>query len=316
GRRPRAARRDPAPPARRRRLGRGGAAPLAQRGGQPADLAGRQPAPLLRGGARLGRRRGAARGRRPSLALARPRAPLHLHVRRRGGRHPRAAERCRRPRRHRRRRAHVQLDRAGVALRPRDRRRVSPACAPAAGGDPPPLPRRGRRLRGRRAGHGGAARRVPRGARKRYAGVRRHRLGGGDARADRRGAVPARRPAARGRSPPGAPPHRFMSQRKPARSPYLVGPRYDWAFFLMPPLAALVVGILISGTSFAEAVFELGGGEVTMAGLVIGTIIHAHLVAVFFRSHGNRDIFRLYPWRFVAVPLIVWALVVSSTWMA
>src|SRR5690606_31879553 len=77
-----------------------------------------------------------------------------------------------------------------------------------------------------------------------------------------------------------------------------------------------VVGILISGTSFAEAVFELGGGEVTMAGLVIGTIIHAHLVAVFFRSHGNRDIFRLYPWRFVAVPLIVWALVVSSTWMA
>lgn len=100
------------------------------------------------------------------------------------------------------------------------------------------------------------------------------------------------------------------------RSPYIVGPVYDWAFFLAPPALALWLGIMISGTAFADAPLAVAGAETTAAGILIGTIIHAHLVAVFFRSHANTGIFRLYPYRFVAVPIILWVAIVSSTWLA
>jgi hypothetical protein len=100
------------------------------------------------------------------------------------------------------------------------------------------------------------------------------------------------------------------------RSPYLVGPRYDWAFFLLPPLASLVIGIFISGTAFTDNEILIAGQDATWAGLVIGTIIHAHLVAVFFRSHGNRDIFKMYRFRFVVVPIVLWIVIVASTWVA
>ena len=100
------------------------------------------------------------------------------------------------------------------------------------------------------------------------------------------------------------------------RSPYLVGPLYDWAFFLLPPLASLVIGILISGTAFTEDEILIAGQDATWAGLVIGAIIHAHLVAVFFRSHGNRDIYKLYRFRFVVVPIVLWLVIVASTWVA
>ena len=100
------------------------------------------------------------------------------------------------------------------------------------------------------------------------------------------------------------------------RSPYLVGPVYDWAFFLLPPVASLLIGILISGTAFTDDEILVAGQDITWAGLVIGTIIHAHLVAVFFRSHGNRDIFRLYRFRFVVVPVVLWVAIVASTWVA
>lgn len=102
----------------------------------------------------------------------------------------------------------------------------------------------------------------------------------------------------------------------PSRSPYIVGPAFDWAFFLLPPLLALGLGIAISGTPFSDTPFRLLGQEKTGAGLLVGTIIHAHLVAVFFRSHGNPTIFRLYPLRFLLVPVVAWAAIRGSTVIA
>jgi hypothetical protein len=99
-------------------------------------------------------------------------------------------------------------------------------------------------------------------------------------------------------------------------SPYVVGPVYDWVFFLLPPLAALCAGIAISGTSFASAAIELNGNETTGAGFLVGVLIHAHLVAVFFRSHGNAEIFRLHPVRFIVVPIVLWIALVSIEWLA
>jgi hypothetical protein len=97
---------------------------------------------------------------------------------------------------------------------------------------------------------------------------------------------------------------------------YIVSPGYDWAFFLLPPVTALWLGIMISGSAFADVGFEIAGGESTGAGLLIGTVIHAHLVAVFFRSHNNPAIFRLYPLRFILVPITLWLALVSSVWLA
>ncbi|EPX56096.1 hypothetical protein D187_007438 [Cystobacter fuscus DSM 2262] len=103
-----------------------------------------------------------------------------------------------------------------------------------------------------------------------------------------------------------------MSASSDRPSPYIVGPAYDWAFFLLPPLGALALGVAISGTAFSGEPFVLWGREKTLAGLLVGSLIHAHLVAVFFRSHGNPAILRRFPLRFLLVPVLAWALIRGS----
>jgi hypothetical protein len=100
------------------------------------------------------------------------------------------------------------------------------------------------------------------------------------------------------------------------RSPYIVGPVYDWAFFLLPPVLGLGLGIAISGSAFSNAAMTVAGTETTGAALFMGTLIHAHLVAVFWRSHANVEIFKLHPWRFVAVPIVLWLGIYFSLWVA
>lgn len=96
---------------------------------------------------------------------------------------------------------------------------------------------------------------------------------------------------------------------------YIVGPVYDWLLFLLPPVAALAIGILLYDSVVATHRFEFWDQTFTPAGLFIGMFIHAHLVLVFFRSHGNKDIFRAHPWRFTAVPLLLFGLMNASLWI-
>ncbi len=98
-------------------------------------------------------------------------------------------------------------------------------------------------------------------------------------------------------------------------SRYIVSPRYDLTFFLLPPALALIVGAAISGTTFSDGEVELLGEEFSWASLLIGVFIHAHLVAVFFRSHGDPQIRRLYPARFLAVPVVLYAAMLASPWV-
>ena len=93
---------------------------------------------------------------------------------------------------------------------------------------------------------------------------------------------------------------------KAAKSRYIVNAWYDWLFFLSPPIAALILGIGISGTPFADDPFTWWGWEVTWSGLLIGIFIHAHLVLVFIRSHGNTEIFKQHKWRFIAIPVLLY----------
>jgi len=100
------------------------------------------------------------------------------------------------------------------------------------------------------------------------------------------------------------------------RPPYIVGPGYDWAFFLLPPVASLAIGIAISGTVFTDTALTVLGQDVTAAGLLLGTVVHAHLIAVFVRSHGNSVIRRGHPIRFLLVPGLLLVAILSSRWVA
>jgi len=96
------------------------------------------------------------------------------------------------------------------------------------------------------------------------------------------------------------------------RSTYIVGPAYDWAFFLLPPVVALLLGIAVSGTWLTNAVVLWSEQQVTPLGVALGVLIQAHLVIVLLRSHGNRSVLRRHPYRFTLVPgLVLMGMLVS-----
>lgn len=99
-----------------------------------------------------------------------------------------------------------------------------------------------------------------------------------------------------------------------ARSAYIAGPVYDWIFFLLPPIASVLVGALISGTWLANDRFWLAGKRVTWSTLLLGIVVHAHLVAVFVRSHLNPDVFPRHRFRFLVVPIAAFAAMMTSMW--
>lgn len=98
------------------------------------------------------------------------------------------------------------------------------------------------------------------------------------------------------------------------RSPYIANPVYDWIFFLLPPLFSLLVGALISGTSFDTDRFWIHGRRVTWATMLLGIFIHAHLFAVFVRSHLNPEVFPRHRFRFIALPILLVAAMMTSMW--
>ncbi len=86
---------------------------------------------------------------------------------------------------------------------------------------------------------------------------------------------------------------------------YIVSPFYDSLFFLYSPLLALFLGYCIGYTPSLRQPWVIGGGIERFSDTAIGVIIYAHLFLVFFRSHGNTKIFRIYKIRFTLVPLIL-----------
>ena len=102
-----------------------------------------------------------------------------------------------------------------------------------------------------------------------------------------------------------------------ARSGYLVSPLYDWVFFIGSPLIALAIGLALAGDHLpwlmdVESAF--GTGE-AWTGLFIAVWTYAHLCAVVFRSHVNREIFSQFKLRFTVVPAALFVAFCLPDWM-
>lgn len=93
---------------------------------------------------------------------------------------------------------------------------------------------------------------------------------------------------------------------------YIVGKAYDWTFFLLAPLLAVLLGALVARWPAAHATFWIGARRTTPTLLLLGALVHAHLFAVFARSHLDRAVFRAHPARFTLVPLITLGVMFSS----
>jgi hypothetical protein len=84
---------------------------------------------------------------------------------------------------------------------------------------------------------------------------------------------------------------------------YIVGPGYDWFFFILSPLLAVAIGYasLKSGLGQVFMYYRDPGGSLQRLFLMATLsqiFTNAHLAIVFLRSHANAKIFRLYPLRF------------------
>ncbi len=99
-------------------------------------------------------------------------------------------------------------------------------------------------------------------------------------------------------------------------TPYIVSPWYDWVFFLAPPLAALALGWSVDVADLGRTVYRWWGQDVTTASLLLGVFIHAHLVIVFWRSHGNATVRRRFRWRVLAIPVLLLVGMNLSLWVA
>lgn len=102
--------------------------------------------------------------------------------------------------------------------------------------------------------------------------------------------------------------------QSPSKRIYIANKFYDWFFFILSPLWALLLGIALSGTPASR--YKIDFGETPEKRLILnvllGILINAHLGAVFLRSHANPSVFRLYPLRFSAVPILLYLSMILS----
>lgn len=103
--------------------------------------------------------------------------------------------------------------------------------------------------------------------------------------------------------------------KKDKTAHYIVGARYDWAFFILAPLWALGLGLLLGWTPLGTPRYPLFGRSESTLSIFSGIFTASHLFIVFFRSHGNATIFKTYPKRFVWVPLILFSAMMLSSWV-
>lgn len=85
-------------------------------------------------------------------------------------------------------------------------------------------------------------------------------------------------------------------------------------FFIGSSILACIFGLIflrIFDSGVPNTVYLLGH-QAPVTGLF--ALTQAHLVAVFFRSHGNPEIFRQFPVRFKVVPIVLFLMIFFIPW--
>jgi hypothetical protein len=100
-----------------------------------------------------------------------------------------------------------------------------------------------------------------------------------------------------------------------AKSGFIIGPIADLVFIIGAPLVAVLIAwpsYLLPKDLFST---KIQGATVDLRHAFIISFVAAHLVLVFFRSHGNATIFWTHPIRFTVVPLALLVAAASSRWI-
>jgi hypothetical protein len=98
-------------------------------------------------------------------------------------------------------------------------------------------------------------------------------------------------------------------------APYIASPGYDAFFIILAPAIALAIAEVLSLFEAPFEVTDFFGTQERRILIWIGIWTYAHLVAVGFRSHGNRDVYAQHRFRFTVVPLVVFLGLGASTWV-
>jgi hypothetical protein len=82
----------------------------------------------------------------------------------------------------------------------------------------------------------------------------------------------------------------------------------------LAPLWALALGLLLGPTKLGVPYFAVAGRSESALSVFSGVFTMAHLVVVFFRTHGNESVFKRHPVRFLIVPVFLFAAMAISSW--
>ena len=104
----------------------------------------------------------------------------------------------------------------------------------------------------------------------------------------------------------------MSSPSVPPRSGFISGPIFDIVCFITAPLLAVVVVIPFVALSSLNSRLFIGVNVVSLRDVFIHAVIFSHLFLVFFRSHMNGAIFRLFPLRFVVAPIALFGMIYGS----
>ena len=86
-------------------------------------------------------------------------------------------------------------------------------------------------------------------------------------------------------------------------SGFIIGPIADSVLIIGAPLVALVLGGSLFALPSSRFQVSLKDEQHDVRQILIAAFVSAHLILVYFRSHGNQNIFWTYPYRFTVVPL-------------
>jgi len=97
------------------------------------------------------------------------------------------------------------------------------------------------------------------------------------------------------------------------RSLYIRSPGYDWFWFVLSPLWAIVIGWLMTAWLFQATVNILDTTETTAFFLYMA-LTQAHLLITAYRTHFNGVVRQRFFWRFTTVPVLLLAAALVSNW--